>query len=248
MRIPSVARTPLALGLASTLVLAGCSGAAEGESEPEESVSSSATTSAEAEAEEPYLKVPDGVELTAPGEVLEFGSTATVAFETARTQKKKKGTKVGVLDVTVQRVDQGDIKDLIDFKLGKKLKKSQVYYVRAKVENVGRTNLTGAFPPIYVEDGEEHLVEASQFKSLFKACPSPVLPKGFKKGKKTTGCWVYLVADGDAGAVSFYPYEGFLPVEWTGPINKPKAAKKNTKQGNNKQDDKKQQGDEGADG
>lgn len=197
-------------------LLAGCSGDAD---DPAGTDDSSAASAAESSAEpEPYLPVPEGTELTAQGEALSLGDTATVAYQATQ-------QKVGVLDLTVTRIDKAKIKDLVAFKLDKKFQKATPYYVHARVKNVGETNLVGTLPPIYVEDGQERLVQASQFQSVFKPCPSTNLPKGFTQGEQTTSCWVYLVS-GKAEGVSYYPVDGFQPIEWTGPFTQPGAKKK----------------------
>lgn len=217
-------RGPLALSLAAALVLAGCSGDAEQSgagSEGETSASPSATETSEA----PYLPVSDDTELTPMGEELTFGDKATVAYQ------PRKG-KVGVVDLTVTKVKQADIKDLVAFKLDKQSQKATPYYVTAKVKNVGDTNLTGTLPPLYVEDEASRLVQPSQFKSVFKPCASTPLPKGFKPGKQTTACWVYLVIEGKGQGVSYYPVEQFEPIVWTGDIaGADKKGKKGAKKG-----------------
>lgn len=206
--------------LAATLLLggllAGCSG---GDDEPQGADNSTAASEAESSAEpEPYLPVPEGTELTEQGQALELGDTATVAYQAAK-------QKIGVLDLTVTRIDKAKIKDLVDFKLDKKYQKATPYYVHARVKNVGETNLVGTVPPLYVEDGQERLVQASQFRSVFKPCPSTGLPKGFRKDSQTTSCWVYLVT-GKAKGASFYPVDGFVPIEWSGEFTQP-GKKKN---------------------
>ena len=212
-----VALAPLALTLSSALVLAGCSTGADERSADDGSTTPSATESSEEE--EPYLPVPEGTELTPQGEQLDLGQTATVAYRPAK-------GKVGVVKLTVTKVERARIKDLVAFKLDKKAKKSTPYYVRARVRNVGTSNLAGSLPPLYVEDGQEQLVQASQFRSTFKPCPSESLPRPFKAGERTTGCWVYLVNQGEAAGVSYYPVEGFAPIQWTGQITGVGAGKK----------------------
>lgn len=198
-------------------LLAGCSSDAD----PQASEESSAASAPESdEGPEPYLDVPEGTELTAQAEELELGDTATVAYEANK-------QKVGVVDLTVIRIDKGKIKDLVAFKLEDKFENATPYYVRARVKNVGETNISGTLPPMYVKDGQDRLVQVSQFQSVFKPCPSPSLPKGFTKGEQTTNCWVYLVrGNKDVQGVSYYPVDGFVPIEWTGKITQA-GAKKN---------------------
>lgn len=217
----SPSRVPLALGLSVALLLTACSGGGDGD-EPR------ASSSPTAEASD-YLQVPEGTDLTPMGSELSFGDRATVAFEPRQ-------DAVGVVDLTVTKVQQGRIGDLAAFKLDKRASRSTPYYVHARVKNTGSTNLSGASLPLYVADGNNRLITASRFSSAFRTCPSTPLPKGFTKGRTYDGCWLYLVGpDGDVESLSFYlSQDGFAPITWTGEVQKPKAAKKATKKSDKK--------------
>lgn len=205
----SLARPGIALAL-STLLLAGCSG---GQDESQADTSSPSATTSD------YLEVPDGVELTEQGADLEFGKPATVAFAPRQ-------QVVGVVDLTVTRVDRGDIRDFAAFKLDAASRTSTPFYVRTSVKNVGTTNLSDAMLPLYVSSGDNHLLSASRFTSAFKPCPSTPLPKTFTSGKESAGCLVYLVPKGGSfEGVSFYPQDGFDPITWTGEVTKPAPRK-----------------------
>ena len=231
-------RAALGLGLAATLVLTGCSSDSEPHGEEDtQSPSASASESGSGEPEvEAYLPVPKTVELTEQGADLSFGEKATVAYQ-------PREDTVGALDLTVTRVDRASIKDLAAFKLDARTRKSTPYYVHATVENVGNTNLRNTLPPLYVVDGKDRLVQASQFRSQFKPCPSTPLPQDFKRNEPHKACWVYLVAEGEAKGVDFYPLEGFDPIEWTGKFTKPgENLAKKKREARGKQGGKKKQG------
>jgi hypothetical protein len=221
-------RAALGLGLAATLVLTGCTSDSEPQGEGAEPTPSATESESSEPAAEDYLPVPESVELTEQGADLDFGEKATVAYQ-------PREDTVGVLDLAVTRVDRASIKDLAAFKLDARARKSTPYYVHATVENIGETNLRNTLPPLYVVDGKDRLVQASQFRSQFKPCPSTPLPKDFKRNAPHKACWVYLVSAGQAEGVDFYPLEGFDPIEWTGKFTKPgQDLEKKRKQGGKK--------------
>jgi hypothetical protein len=179
--------------------------------------SSSGTPSTEAS---PYLPVPDGVELTAQGSGLAVRDHAVVAFEPRQDQ-------VGVLDIQVTRLEKTTFKKSFSgWRLGDDTKKTNPYFVRATVENVGDTDLGGRSVPLYIVDGRNTLIEASNFASTFKPCPSKALPDSFRNGDRAQVCLVYLSPKhGDLTAVSFRPTEDFDPITWTGDLQAPEVDK-----------------------
>jgi hypothetical protein len=107
--------------------------------------------------------------------------------------------------------------------------------VHATVENVGGTDLGGRGVPLYIVDGRNTLVEASDFASTFKPCPSKALPKKFENGDRTKVCLVYLSPrNGELTAVSFRPTEDFNPIIWTGKVESLGSGKKNEKKNEKK--------------
>lgn len=189
------------------LLLAGCSDDGSDAEEPD--ASSSPTESA---TEEAYLPVPDGVELTPQGSELSVGETATVAYEPRQ-------DLVGALDITVTKLEKASFKLFVGWKLTPETRKTQPYFVTAKIANVGETDLGGRTAPLYAVDGDNKLIEASTFASAFKPCPSESFPKKFENGDSLRTCLVYLAPDnGDLTAVSFRPTESFVPITWTGDV------------------------------
>lgn len=207
-------RSLVGLALTSALVLTGCSG---GDEDPAASETESSEGTTAATEEEPYLPVPDGVELTAQGSELSLGDTATVAYEPRQDE-------VAALDLTVTRMEKASFKLFVGWKLSPETLKMTPYFVHAKVTNVGDTDLGGRPVPLYAVDGENKLIEASTFASTFKPCPSAPLPKKFRNGDTVKTCLVYLAPDrGELTATSFRPIEEFDPIIWTGEITRPKA-------------------------
>ncbi|NPC98316.1 hypothetical protein [Nocardioides sp. zg-DK7169] len=162
---------------------------------------------------EPYLPVPDGVELTAPGSALGLGDTAVVAWEPRQ-------KKVGVLEVTVERLERTTFeRSFGGWKLDDAVRRTTPYFVRAKVANVGASDLGGAEVPLYIVDGKNRLVSYSRFASRFQPCASTDLPKPFRPGQERSICLVYLAPErGRLTAVSFRPTEQFDPITWTGKV------------------------------
>jgi hypothetical protein len=194
--------------------LAGCSGGDDGS--PESSGSSSPDTpSAVSTSTTPYLPVPYGVELTVPGSQLSVGDRATVAYQPRQDE-------VGVLDIAVTGLQRTSIaKSFSAWRLSDEQEKSNPYFVRATVENVGDTDLGGRAVPLYVVNDENLLLESTPFASSFEGCPSTPLPEKFGPGERAKVCLVYLAPDhGDLVAVSFRPEETFNPITWTGRIEK----------------------------
>lgn len=226
-RVRLIARGSLA-ALLATLVLAGCSG--EGE-EPDAGETTGPTETASAE---PYLPVPEGVELTPQGSTLPVGDTATVAYEPRQ-------DSVAALEITVTSLEKASFKQFVGWELTKQIKSTSPYFVRAEVTNVGDTDLgsrKATMPvPLYAVDGENRLVESSLFTGKFEPCENAAFPKRFRNGDTLEACMVYLAPDkGELAAVSFRPDQDFNPIVWEGEVVPAK------KQQGKKQQDGKQRG------
>jgi hypothetical protein len=224
----------LGLGLAATLLVTGCSpsegddGDASGPATPTGSAGSAGSDS-----EAPYLPVPDGVELTAPGSQLSVGDHAVVAYHPRQDQ-------VAALDIQVTDLERTGIKDFAAWQLSKQQQESTPYYVRATIENVGDTDLGGREVPLYVVNEENLLLQATPFASSFAACPSAPFPTRFGPGATADVCLVYLAPDhGELVAVSFRPEDTFDPITWTGDVQRYQPPKPDKNDKNDKNDKKK---------
>jgi hypothetical protein len=224
----------LAVVLALVLAVSACGGNQEpsasggSPSESESSASGRAEDSPTTE-EEPYLPVPDGVELTAQGSQLDLGDAAVVAYEPRQDQ-------VAALKITVKKLLDASFDDFVGWKITAATRKTNPYFVRATVKNVGNVDVGGRDVPLYMVDGNNKLIEASTFQSTFKPCPQESFPSHFKNGDKDDFCLVYLAPDkGDLTAVSFRPVEEFDPITWTGKLQKTgDGGKKGGKKGGGK--------------
>lgn len=206
-RARSRAALVLVLGLALGLATAACGG---DDPAPESEASSSPALPTG------DVEVPDGVELTAPGTELDFGDTATVAYEVGR----DRGT---VVELTVTAASTGRVRDLEAFQLDETTRRSTPYYVRVKVTNVGTEDIGGAAVPLFAVDGRDTLVQPSTFTTSFERCPSTPLPKEFGPEDEASACLVYLLPDrGTLEALSYRPLQSFEPITWTGEVRAPR--------------------------
>lgn len=212
-RVPSL----LVAALAGALTLAGCSGS-DGGAEPDPGATSGRTAGG-APGATPYLPVPDGVELTEPGSQLAVDDHAVVAYRPRQDQ-------VAALDIVVTKLEKTSIKDFAAWQLSDAQQASTPYYVRARVENVGDTDLGGRPVPLYVVNEDNVLLESTPFASSFQPCPSTPFPEKFAPGDTARVCLVYLAPDhGDLVSVSFRPEETFNPITWSGDVTKYEAPK-----------------------
>ena len=220
---------------------AGCSGKdPEQASGPGSDEPSAASTG-------PEVIVENGVELTPAGTELAVGETANVAYE------PRQGL-VGVLEITVDRLEKTSFKkSFVGWDLDAQTKKSSPYFVRATITNRGTTQLGGRPVPLYIVDANNNLIEANSFASEFKPCTPGAFPKKFGPGKSVKVCTVYLApSHGDLVAVSFRPTQEVEGITWTGELKSPKPPKKDGKKGDkngkNDKDDEKGNGDGGGQG
>lgn len=211
-RMTLTVRPALALLLAGALAVS-CGGDPDSSADDPTDPPSSTVAS-------PEFTTPEGVELTEGGSELELGDNAIVAW-------KPRSDVTGVLDITVTKIELTTLKDFIAFKLDAASKASTPYYVRASVTNAGESDLAGSPVPLYVVDRETNkLVQASNFASTFKPCPSTPFPKAFGPGKTATVCLVFLIPKhGELESVSFRPGQEYNPIIWSGTIGKAKPYK-----------------------
>ncbi len=219
--------TPIAAALLISLgALTGCGGDDSNNDSEDGSPSPSSETS-ETE-DEPYLLVPDGVELTEPGSKLAVGESGVIAWQPRQ-------DFVGVLDITITRLEKTSFAESFEGWDVKAEQKNKVtpYFVRATVTNVGATNLSERLVPLYATDTADTLVEPTKFTEAFKPCPGGTLPRGYFTDDTAEVCLVYLIGNGlELGGVTFRPTEDFDAISWSGEIQeieKPKDDRKNDK-------------------
>jgi hypothetical protein len=212
------------------LALVGCSDDSDDPGDDSSSSGSSSASGSDSDSASPSdsLLVPDGVELTDQGASLDVGETATVAYEV------RQGV-VGVLDITVTRLEKTSFADsFVGWDLKDETKTAKPYFVRATVANRGETDLGELrLQPLYVLDATNTLVESTLFGSTFKPCNPDAFPAPFPSGATVDLCLVYLVPNkGDLVSASFRPTETDIPITWTGELKKPKPPKDDKKDKN----------------
>jgi hypothetical protein len=119
------------------------------------------------------------------------------------------------------RISVGDIqrtsfkKSFQDWRVDARMRTYTPYFVRARVTNVGQTDLGGVPVPLYGDSAADALVEAAVFKETFKPCHPSALPTPFAAGAKAKVCLVYLVPDkGALVGAAFRPTDDFDPIVW----------------------------------
>lgn len=209
-RLRSGAAAPALAGVLTLALLAGCGGGgdSDGDDTESESPSEKATTSA---APEPYIEVPEGVELTEPGTALELGDPAVVAW-------KPRQDKTAVLRATVDRIERTSFEESFQgWQIDDEMATRTPYFVHVSVRNVIDDNLGTLAVPFYASD-DATLVEATRFEGEFEPCTGGVLPKKFKAKAKAELCLVYLLQPGtELSGVAFQPADEDAIV-WTGKI------------------------------
>ena len=213
-----------ALAASSALVLAACGGGetkADDDAEPSPTVQPTPSTTVE---------VPEDAAVTPPGTQLTFGATATVTHEV-----RKQGT---VLDLTVESAEQGTLSDFKGFDLDDPYKKrGNYYYVRVSVKNAGEERIGDLPVPLWGISDKNTLLQAVQFKSSFKKCPTQLLPAKFGPGDDFKTCLVFLSPDrGSLEGVSYRPTEEYVPIEWRGKVKMLKTDKDKKKSKKKKSD------------
>ena len=204
-------RTALAALVAvAALVLAGCGGGSGSSTPGATGTGSSSAPGSQSSSS----TVVDGVKLTAQGSQLKLGDTARVSW--SPDQKT-----VGVIAVSVTKLQKMSIKAFSDWRLDRATQKSTPYFVHATVRNLGRSDLSGKPVPLYLLDRRNTLIQASTFQAEYKPCPSRPLPKKFTRHKRTSVCLVYFAPDhGKLVAISFRPSQDFDAITWKGRIAK----------------------------
>jgi hypothetical protein len=216
-----------ALLLAVALALTGCSGSGSSSprsgtgtsgpptSGPNQSQSQSAqSTPSIPSTPNSSLLVPQGVTVTPQGTSLSLGHAATVAWQPDQ-------GAVAVIRLTVTRLERVPVSAFRDFRLDRATRRSTPYFVRARVTNLGRSDLGGVPVPLYLLDHQHTLLQASTFQAQFPACPSRPLPSTFRPGSHATVCLVYFVPKhGKLVAMSFRPSQDYDAITWHGHVRR----------------------------
>jgi len=212
LRCPPMARSWRAWrGLAATaacaVVLTGCTDTLGGSgTAPPTAGTSSSVGSPDASTSPTTPQVEDGA--TTPGANLTLDRPAVVRF-TANPKHD------ALIRLTVSKVERGKIKDLSQFRLSDKDRRSSVYYVSASVKNLGEGDLGGQPLSLYGKVSDDLVVSPVIFGSTFRRCAYQPLPPKFGPGKKVDMCIVMLAPHhGEVSAVQWRPADNSDPITW----------------------------------
>lgn len=211
----------VSLILGAALVLGACGSADQDGADKTDDATAASTTLPVGDVE-----VPEGLTLTPAGEKLALGEPALIAYQANENRHS-------VLEVKVNKIKKGKIRDFSSFELDDNTRNSTPYYVNVKVKNVGVGNLGKAPIPLWAVDGNNMLIQASSFTVDFPTCASRPLPKNFPPEKTFSTCLAYLVPDkGSVTAVAYRPTQEYASITWEAPT---KGAEKPDGSGNKKQ-------------
>jgi len=162
--------------------------------------------------------IPDGLTPTDPGTALEYGDPATIAWQPA-------AELTGVLDVTVESVEEQRKSVLEGWLRDESMKQSRPYFVTVSLANVGETDLAGQVVPLYLRDDRGTIGAPWTLGGDFTACQSGPLPAPFDAGATGEVCLLYLAPDGARiDDMVFQPTEDYDPITWSGDVAPPPEA------------------------
>ena len=222
-------RSPLAPALCAGLLVAALTGCGSEDKKSDEATdekSVTSTPSATAAAPASYLPVPDDVQLTPPGTVLDLGEHAVVAFNPRQDE-------VAALALTVRKIERTSFQEsFAGWTVDDVTAARTPYFVRFSVVNVGDDELGGRTLTnlLWINDGST--LNAANFYTAQQQplCAGGTLPAAFGTGGTVEMCAVYYLAPAQSfETVTFQPPGGLDPVSWQGaisPVTKPAPPKK----------------------
>lgn len=181
--------------LAALAFASGCTGtddapAAEGPT------SGTPSTPAETPAE------PESVDLA-------LGEPASFRFEAGAKRSSK-------IRLTVTSIHEGKIKDLADFEVPGRLRKSTPYYAEIKVKNIGRGNLSKVDVAMWALDSSGTVLPAADFVGSFGKCNREAMPPKFTRGETAKSCLTFLAPKGvTIDAVQYRFADETPPYSWS---------------------------------
>lgn len=167
-----------ALVVAAACLLAACSEGVEQRAEPSPSPSPST----------PEESVPASPTAAATPTRMALGEPATMTVS--------KGQRSGEVEVAVTKVREGKIKDLSDFVLDNRTRRSTPYYADVRVENTSSANLAGASVPLWGLDTTDTVLPPAQIRGTFGKCTHQPMPRKFTNGDNAKTCLMFLVPRG----------------------------------------------------
>ena len=134
----------------------------------------------------------------APGTALAAGQPANVSFQTTTSSGANGPTYK--LQVTVESIKKGSLKDFNGIQLDANEKASTPYYAKVRITNVGPTsfNTSSNDPAVSVEgvDDTGNTDTSVTFFGTFPPCPDADTPNPLRAGQSFQTCLTYLVPGG----------------------------------------------------
>lgn len=139
---------------------------------------------------------------------LEIGEPATFRL-------RGSGGEASRIRLVVTDVKQGRIKDLRQFRLDRKTRRSTPYYASVRVTNKGSGDLSGTQVTLWAFDSQGTVRPPAEVVGAFRKCQNDPLPRRFTRGKSARTCLLYLLPqDADLQSVQ-YRIKDLAPYSWT---------------------------------
>ncbi len=152
--------------------------------------------------------MPAKVTLSKTGTTIDQGKPATVVYRVSDNARS-------AIDVTVDKVTKGKIKDFKFFSLDDKSLKATPYYVQAVVKNEGPAGIGGSAVPLYAHDSSNSITPPNEIVGDFEKCEPRTLPESLLPGADAKVCLVFLVPDGTTlDSIDLQTTDMDKPISW----------------------------------
>ena len=192
MQIGGYPRTFLLAAACALALLGGCGSS---DDDGGDAAKTTKTLPAETPATGPAAKKVDAGGVTAAGSKLKVGETAVFDWTDPDPAKKKNSSRIEVTPVSLEK---GTLADFKNIELDADQKTATPYYVKVKIKNAGKGDLTGSDPSATLNGVDDRGQEQSNviFFGDFERCDYADAPKSFKRGETFETCQTYLIPKG----------------------------------------------------
>ena len=182
-------------GACALALLAGCGSSDDDSGDSGDAATTKTTLPAETPATGPAAKKVDAGGVTAAGSKLKVGETAVFDWTDPDPAKKKNSSRIEVTPVSLEK---GTLDDFKNIELDADQKTATPYYVKVKIKNAGKGDLTGSDPSATLNGVDDRAQEQSNvvFFGDFDRCDYADAPKSFRPGETFETCQTYLIPKG----------------------------------------------------
>jgi hypothetical protein len=117
--------------------------------------------------------------------------------------------------LAVTKVTEGRIKDLRQFRLDARTRRSTPYYATARVTSLGGADLSGRSLTLWALGSDGTVRPPAEVIGLFRKCRSRPLPQRFATGDSARTCLLYLMPSGTTLQAVQYRFGDRPPYSWT---------------------------------